>query len=140
MSFFALIILTICPHRIPTPGVSDCVATQSSHTRTHIRTYTYAHTRYTIIHLQTYTCTCIEYNMHTICTQYAHTQTHRTQNTRYNNMQHTEDNREHNRERDTENSTQNSAHNYRTYSFDLYHEFAYIKNNNTIELYTISKD
>lgn len=35
---------------------------------------------------------------------------------------------------------QNSAHNYRTYSFDLYHEYAYIKNSNTIEIYTISKE
>ena len=32
-----------------------------------------------------------------------------------------------------------SAHNYRTYSLDYYHEYAYIKNSNTIELYTISK-
>ena len=40
---------------------------------------------------------------------------------------------------DTE-RTQNSAHNYRTYSLDYYFEFAYIKNSNTIELYTISKD
>ncbi len=57
-------------------------------------------------------------------------------------MQHIEDNREHNREQ-TENkhtSTQNSAHNYRTYSLDYYQEFAYIKNSNTIELYTISKE
>ena len=64
-------------------------------------------------------------------------------------MQHTEDNREQdNREQDTENSThispsqdstQNSAHNYRTYSLDYYFEYAYIKDSNTIELYTISK-
>ena len=40
---------------------------------------------------------------------------------------------------DTE-RTQNSAHNYRTYNFDLYHEYVSIKNSNTIELYTISKD
>ena len=40
---------------------------------------------------------------------------------------------------DTE-RTQNSAHNYRTYSFDLYNEFAYINNSNTIELYTILQD
>lgn len=33
-----------------------------------------------------------------------------------------------------------SAHNYRTYSLDYYFEFAYIKNSNTIELYTISKE
>ena len=62
-------------------------------------------------------------------------------------MQHTEDNREQNREQHTETETnnpahtpqQNSAHNYRTYSLDYYHEYAYIKNSNTIEFYTISK-
>ena len=83
--------------------------------------------------------------MHTERTQYAHKQT--------NNMQHTEDNTEHSTEqkKDTQNTcttstqypgterTQNSAHNYRTYSFDLYHEQIYIKNSDTIELYTISK-
>ena len=37
-------------------------------------------------------------------------------------------------------STEHSAHNYRTYSLDYYFEFAYIKNSNTIELYTISKE
>lgn len=58
-----------------------------------------------------------------------------------------EDNREHNREQDTGatekntyTSTENSAHNYRTYSLDLYHEQIYIKNSNTIELYTILHD
>ena len=50
----------------------------------------------------------------------------------------TENNTEH-KIQNTENSTQNSAHNYRTYSLDYYNEFAYIKNNDTIELYTISK-
>lgn len=68
-------------------------------------------------------------------------------------MQHIEDNREQdNTEQNTENSTenthtpqhnlstQNSAHNYRTYSLDYYFEFAYIKNSNTIELYTILQD
>ena len=65
-------------------------------------------------------------------------------------MQHTEQNTEHsteNTEQHTEQTqypdtdrTQNSAHNYRTYSFDYYYEFAYINNSNTIELYTISKD
>ena len=61
-------------------------------------------------------------------------------------MQHnnTENNTEQNTDTQTQNSTeqpqQNSAHNYRTYSFDLYHEYAYIKNSNTIEFYTISKD
>ena len=59
-------------------------------------------------------------------------------------MQHTEHNlsTEHNTEQRTEHSTQpqqNSAHNFRTYSLDYYYEYAYIKNSNTIELYTISK-
>ena len=53
-------------------------------------------------------------------------------------------NTETNTEQDTENTHtpqhRCSAHNYRTYSFDLYHEYAYIKNSNTIELYTISND
>lgn len=85
--------------------------------------------------------------MHTERTQNAHTQ-HRIQNTeqQYNNMQHieqnTENNTEHkiqNTEQNTEHSTQNSAHNYRTYSLDYYQEFAYIKNSDTIEIYTLSK-
>ena len=33
-----------------------------------------------------------------------------------------------------------SAHNYRTYSLDYYFEYAYIKNSDTIELYTILQD
>ena len=59
-------------------------------------------------------------------------------------MQHREQNIEDTHREQTENtcttSTQNSAHNYRTYSFDLYHEQIYIKNSNTIELYTILQD
>ena len=60
-------------------------------------------------------------------------------------MQHTEQNTEYNTEnKDTNNPTQPqhtcSAHNYRTYSFDLYHEYVAIKNSNTIELYTIVND
>lgn len=63
-------------------------------------------------------------------------------------MQHIEDNTEQHTENNAQNkqrtvhsiSTQNSAHNYRTYSLDYYFEYAYIKNSNTIELYTISKD
>ena len=35
--------------------------------------------------------------------------------------------------------TEQSAHNYRTYSFDIYHEYVAIKNSNTIEIYTILK-
>ena len=89
---------------------------------------------------------------HIILTQFSHNPAHRT---------HTHKHREHNTEYKnkhicstqkitenkiqkqtylTQHSTQNSAHNYRTYSIDLYHEFAYIKNSNTIELYTISKE
>ena len=54
--FFALIILTLCPHRQPTWGVSDWFAqhlnNQSSHTYAH-NTRTQIHT-YEIIHLHTY--------------------------------------------------------------------------------------
>ena len=67
-------------------------------------------------------------------------------------MQHIEDNTERNTENRTENTpdtpdteqTQypdtSSAHNLYTYSLDYYNEYAYIKNSNTIELYTISKE
>lgn len=69
-------------------------------------------------------------------------------------MQHIEDNTEQDTETNTEqytntsteNSTENNAqpqhtctHYLHTYSFDLYHEQIYIKNSNTIELYTILK-
>lgn len=56
-------------------------------------------------------------------TAHTYTSTQRTQHT----------------EQDTEQRTC-SAHNYRTYSLDYYHEYAYIKNSNTIELYTILQD
>lgn len=85
------------------------------------------------------------HNMHTTCTQFAHNlHTEKTeQNIRYNNMQHT-DNTEHSTENNAQNriqnKTENSAHNYRTYSLDYYHEYAYIKNSDTIELYTILKE
>ena len=70
-----------------------------------------------------------------------HREQHRTQHRTENTEQHTEQR--------TQNSTQNRehrtaqrtlAHNYRTYSFDFYFEFAYIKNSNTIEIYTILQD
>ena len=53
--------------------------------------------------------------------------------------------------KDTENNTDNNAQdnaqtqhkcntdNLYIYNVDFYHEYAYIKNSNTIELYTISK-
>lgn len=58
-------------------------------------------------------------------------------------MQHIQEEREQDTETNThstQNSTQNSAHNFSTYSLDYYQEFAYIKNSNTIELYTILQD
>ena len=56
-------------------------------------------------------------------------------------MQHIEQRTEQNTEQhNTEHSTQSSAHNYRTYSLDYYFEYAYIKNNDTIELYTILQE
>ena len=74
-------------------------------------------------------------------TQYAHNMQHKT-------TQNTPDtpDTEHSTEQDTETNNPaqpqhtSSAHNYRTYSLDYYFEFAYIKNSNTIELYTISKE
>lgn len=66
-------------------------------------------------------------------------------------MQHKQDNLNTDTENSTENSTEItaqdnaqpqhtcSAHNFSTYSYDLYHEYAYINNSNTIELYTLSK-
>lgn len=59
-------------------------------------------------------------------------------------MQHIQDNTEQeNREQYTQDNAQPqhtcSAHNYRTYSLDYYFEYAYIKNSNTIEIYTILK-
>ena len=82
---------------------------------------------------------------HTICTQFAHTE-HRTQDTTI--MQHIEDNREQHTEQHTDTETNNHAQPQRTehstfihtYSFDLYHESVYIKNSNTIEIYTILHD
>ena len=41
---------------------------------------------------------------------------------------------------DTQHSTENSTDNLYTYSFDLYHEQIYIKNSDTIELYTILQE
>lgn len=62
-------------------------------------------------------------------------------------MQHIQDTETEHTEHNTDNSTETntpqhtcSAHNYRTYSLDYYHEYAYIKNSNTIELYTLSKE
>ena len=58
-------------------------------------------------------------------------------------MQHTEDNREQDTETNiphTAQNTEHSAHNYRTYSFDFYHEYVAIRNSNTIEVYTILHD
>ena len=82
------------------------------------------------IHLNT------EQNTEQKTKQYAAQRTrHRTQNTEY-----TENNTENT---DTNNPAQpqrtDTTQSY-TYSLDYYNEFAYIKNSNTIELYTISKE
>ena len=82
-----------------------------------------------------------------ICTEYNNNMQHIEQNREYNNnnMQHIQDNTE------TEHTIQNtdtlaqsqhrcSTYDLHTYSFDLYHEQIAIKNSNTIELYTISKE
>ena len=69
-------------------------------------------------------------------------QIHNMQHIQDNTEQNTENNTEHkiqNTEYNTEQRTENSTYDLHTYSFDLYHEYAYIKNSNTIELYTISK-
>ena len=67
-----------------------------------------------------------------------HTPEHKPQH-RPDTEQHTEQNKIRTEQHRTT-STENSAHNYRTYSFDLYHEYAVINNSNTIELYTILQD
>ena len=54
-------------------------------------------------------------------------------------MQHINNTEQHT-DTETNNHAQNSAHNYSTYSLDYYHEYAYIKNSDTIELYTILQD
>ena len=130
MSFFALIILTLYPHRQPLWGVSDWVEHNLNRTpHTHIRTYTYAQDTHII--------------NHTPANIYMHTEK------KQNNMQHIEQNIQENTE--TEHTIQNTQNNAQpqhrcstdylhTYSFDLYHEYVAIKNSNTIELYTISKD
>ena len=81
------------------------------------------------------------HNPHTERTQFSHNpHTHRNRNTQTKQYAvHRTEHREQTQYTDTE-RTQNSAHNYRTYSFDLYHEYAYINNSNTIELYTILND
>ena len=107
-------------------------------------THTYAHTHtYTDTHIRNNTPA---HNMHTECTQYAHTQKHTN---KQNNMQHIEQNTENNTEhteqkKDTQNNAQPQhrciTYDLHKYSFDLYHEQIYINNSNTIELYTILHD
>ena len=62
------------------------------------------------------------------------------QHTEEEREQHTENREQNNTEQHTIQNTENSAHNFSTYSLDYYFEYAYIKNSNTIELYTISKE
>ena len=63
-----------------------------------------------------------------------------THNRIQNTTQRTQNNTQNNIENRTQDTTICSAHNYRTYSLDYYFEFAYIKNSNTIEIYTILQD
>ena len=116
-------------------GGIGLVCKQSSHIRTHM--YAHTHTQ-THIHISAYPCTTISCTDTKTNIYAAHRTRHRTQNTEYNNMQHIEQRTEQTENKHT--STENSAHNYRTYSLDYYQEYAYIKNSNTIELYTILHD
>ena len=73
--FFALIILTLCPHRQPYRGVSDW----AQPILTHIRTHMYAHTHtQSPIHISAYhaqqSCTCIEYRIHIYAAHNPHTE------------------------------------------------------------------
>ena len=101
--------------------------TPHTHTHIHIRTHTHIRNN-TPAHIYMH-----RDNNKTICS---------TQNRIQNTTQRTQNNAQNS----TENTctqpqrTENSAHNYRTYSLDYYFEFAYIKNSNTIELYTILQD
>ena len=62
------------------------------------------------------------------------------QNKQY-NMQHKTDTEQNTEQHNTPTQPQqNSTDDLHTYSFDIYHEYAYIKNSDTIELYTISKE
>ena len=69
-----------------------------------------------------------------------HIEDNREQHIEDTHREQTQNNTKNNAHRTHTERTQNSAHNYRTYSFDLYHEQIYIKNSNTIEIYTILND
>ena len=62
-----------------------------------------------------------------------------------NTEQNTENNTEHSTAQNTEQNaqpqhTEQNTYDLHKYSFDIYHEYAYINNSNTIELYTILQD
>ena len=102
-----------------------------THIRTHIRTYIHTHTPAHI-----YICTCITIQHNNIRTQFAHNlHTHKHRTTICSTQ---------NRTRHTENNAQPQhrciTYDLHKYSFDFYHEYIAIKNSNTIELYTISKE
>ena len=79
-------------------------------------------------------------------TKYAHTQTniyaeHREQHTDRTQNNLSTEHKIHNTEQNAQpQHTEQNTYYLHTYSFDLYYEFAYIKNSNTIELYTILQD
>ena len=69
-----------------------------------------------------------------------HIQDNREQHTEQHTEQDTEQDTEQRTDTQTQHSTDNSTYDLHTYSFDLYHEYVAIKNSNTLELYTISKE
>lgn len=74
---------------------------------------------------------------HTICTQFAHTEQNNMQHIHINTEQ---DNTEQNTDTETNNPAQPQRTFMHTYSFDYYNEYVAIKNSDTIEIYTISKE
>ena len=80
------------------------------------------------------------HNLHTISTQYAHTQNTDTTIQQQIYMQHKKDTEQHTEQDNAQPQHRLDTDNLYTYSFDLYHEYVCIKNSNTIELYTISKE
>ena len=155
---------------------TDLNRTPNTPVRTYIRnhTYIYLHTMHNNMHLHriqnTHICSTSTIQIHTICTQNAHTQTHiytckhiSVQKTKIHiySTPGTAQNRTQAQHRTkkihiyaahnmhticthTEHRTQNteytsSTYDLHKYSLDYYNEFAYIKNSNTIELYTILK-
>ena len=97
--FFALIILTLYPHRQPYRGVSDWVRQTSTeyltHTCTHTHTHIHTHIRNNTLQTDIYAQkqkynirTQSAHNFHTIRTQFAHTQHRERQYAAQDNTEH----------------------------------------------------